>query len=100
MKSPVITIKVSQSLKTKCTCCKGIIPTTERYSSIRGEKYCHHTDCHTKYLFLNHPDAKTQQDVETHDDEAFLRQREAYAEYQYNGNTSAYFDDLNAGYIN
>lgn len=91
----VIKIVESQSKKTKCSCCGEIIATCEKFSKIGRENYCHKTNCHTKYLPLNHPNAVHEQQ----DDERHLREREEYAAYQAAGCASEFFSDRDAGYI-
>lgn len=90
-----IVVKESTSKKTKCSCCGDYIFTGEKYSSVGSTKYCHHGNCHTHYLRLNHPEV-----VEDNNQEHTAeREREAYAAYQTAGCTSSYWGDRDAGYI-
>ena len=75
-----------------------MITTCEKFSKVGGSKYCHKTNCHTKYLFLNHPDAVEEMD-EQDDGERHLREMETYAAYSAAGAQNAYWEDRDAGYI-
>lgn len=88
----------------KCVSCGEMVRTCEKYlqvvnsrgNDVRGEKYC--LGCED-YAYENNPEINGAPDEREPDGEEHLRRMEAYAEYQYNGNTSAYWDDLNGGYI-
>lgn len=83
-----------------CVCCGERVRTCERYiqvintttgKNVRGERYCLHCE----------EEAKENNDI-SNDEPDFgsgERLREAYGAYQAAGCTSAFFDDLNGGYI-
>ena len=72
--------------------CEKYLQVVENGRPVRGERYCVHCE---QIAHENNP-------IEGDDDdgERGLREREAYAAYQYGGCTSAYWDDRDAGYIN
>ena len=96
----MIKIKESQSKRTKCSCCEDQIPTGEKYSEVDRQKYCHHTNCHTHYIFENHPDAYSERNLENDNAERHLRQMEDYGAYGAAGCQSAYWEDRDNGFCN
>jgi hypothetical protein len=89
----------------KCSYCGEQIRTAETFrqvtsngKEVRGEKYCDSTAC-IAAAHENNPELNDDSENES-DGEEHLRRMEDYAEYQYNGNTSAYWTDRDAGYAN
>lgn len=89
-----------------CVCCRERVRSCEKYIAVvsnetnrpvRGERYCSHCE---EYAIINNEDELADPTPEGYDDgESHLRRMEAYADYRAAGCTSAYFDDLNGGYI-
>ena len=92
----LITIVESKSKKTKCSCCGDIIPTCQKFSKIESTNYCHHSNCHTKYLPMNHQvEKEVYEDLEGRSE----RQRETFAAYRANGvSMEVYWSDRDSGY--
>ena len=98
--TPVTFEIVSATRSSSCCCCGSYIRHSEKYAKVRGSgtagynRFCIHCEA-TGMITKNYPEI-----VDVDDDgERGLREREAYAAYQAEGNTAAYWTDKDAGYI-